>query len=102
MKKNKKSQKTQHVQSKISGWQQRLKVIANEIGEEYDRLSFCPPNEASTTVIYAENLITAINFLQRAAEMLTEHQEVLERHAAWEQAKRRSQGLKVFDNRMYF
>lgn len=68
-------------------WQKYLKALANKIRKEYE--NFSAPTETSIAVMYAEYLIAAALFLERANDMLAEHQEVILRHEAWEDAQKR-------------
>lgn len=76
------------VTSKVDGWRKRLKAIGKEIQAEYDAISGNPPAETSSTVLFAEDLTTARQFLERAEERLTEYVEMRIRHAVWEEAQK--------------
>ena len=77
------------VTSKVDGWRRRLKAISKEIQAEHDAISGNPPAETSSTVLFAEDLTTARQFLERAEERLTEYVEMRMRHAVWEDAQKR-------------
>ena len=77
------------VTAKVNGWRRRLKAIGKEIQAEYDEISGNPPAETSSAVLFAEDLTTARQFLERAEERLTEYVEMRMRHAVWEEAQKR-------------
>ena len=76
-------------QKRVNDWCKRLDAISKEIQAEHDAISGNPPAETSSTVLFAEDLTTARQFLERAEERLLEYVEMRMRHAVWEEAKAR-------------
>ena len=76
-------------QKRINDWCKRLDLISEEILAEYDSLCVNPPDEPPTTVIYAEDLTAAWQFIERCKERLAEYVEIRERNAVWEEAQNR-------------
>lgn len=76
------------VRTKVEKLKRQLRAVATLIRQEYDSLSCTPPDESATTVIYAEDLVSAINFIKRACECLDEYEDVREREAVWVKAQK--------------
>jgi len=61
----------------VENWRQQLKNIAGKMKQEHDRLSENTPiGMADTAVIYAEQLATAICYLERIDEVLNTIEDV--------------------------
>ena len=67
---------------KVQGWRKKISAMATEIRKEYD--DYFTSADRSAAVMYREYLITAVLFLNRADDMLSEHAEVILRNEALE------------------
>ncbi len=77
--------------AKVNDWRDRISSLSEEMRAEHKDLSDVPIRDLSTAVLYQEFLITAINFLQRANEMLAEYQEAREGKFNEEEQKRNNE-----------
>lgn len=97
LKRKKPSYRTLHYPSdnkrfiaKVNDWRGRISSLSEEMMAEHMDLSDVPIRDFSTAVMYQEFLVTAINFLQRADEMLNEYQEA--RESRFNEEEERRQG----------
>ena len=77
--------------AKVNGWKDRISMLSEEIMAEHKDLSDVPVRDLSMAVLYQEFLITAVNFLQRADEMLGEYREAREGKFNEEEQKRNNE-----------